>query len=302
MRWQPCPCQPGRASTRSPQRAGGSRTGKERSTQRQGQRPQSTHRANPEQGQGSVAASSPQTRAVRRVCPQCPRRQADGWIPTCAGAVGGTGAGSTQPSSSAPALPVLSSQGDRCPFPGRTVAHVAPRVSSHPGDDPDSKAFPSPAGAGSGPAPSQEVPEPVPGPSLAAPRVPPALGDQAQGATAGHCLPCPAGTQPRRLRVERPRECSREGAVRDSSQPRWAPGGQPGSAATSRPLWLLRREQPSHRGQGNMYKQQRGGAHRPVWRLKVNNLLPGTGATEQPARPSLAAAALTRSGALPVGA
>lgn len=75
-----------------------------------------------------------------------------------------------QPSSSALALLVLSSRGDWCPFPGRTVAHVAPRVSSHPGDDPDSKAFPSPAGAGSGPAPSQEVPESVPGPSLARPR------------------------------------------------------------------------------------------------------------------------------------
>lgn len=138
--------------------------------------PQNTHRAKPEQGQGSVAASSPQTRAVRRVCPQLPGWQADGWIPTCAGAVGGTGAGRTQPSSSALALLALSSRGDWCPFPGRTVAHVAPRVSSHPGDDPDSEAFPSPAGAGSGPAPNQEVPESVPGPSLAAPRAHPGLG------------------------------------------------------------------------------------------------------------------------------
>lgn len=46
---------------------------------------------------------------------------------------------------------------------------MALRVSSHPGDDPDSKAFPSPAGAGSGPAPSQEVTETVPGLALTQP-------------------------------------------------------------------------------------------------------------------------------------
>lgn len=68
------------------------------------------------------------------------------------------GQAGAQPSSCALALLVLSSRGDCCPSPGRTVPHVAPRVSSHPGDDPDSKAFPGPAGAGSGPAPSQEVP------------------------------------------------------------------------------------------------------------------------------------------------
>lgn len=74
-----------------------------------------------------------------------------------------------QSSSSVLLLLVLCSPGAWRPFPGRTVAHVALRVSSHPGDDPDSKAFPSPAGAGSGPDPSQEVTEMVPGLALAQP-------------------------------------------------------------------------------------------------------------------------------------
>lgn len=74
-----------------------------------------------------------------------------------------------QPSSSVLVLLVLCSPCAWCPFPGRTVAHVALRVSSHPGDDPDSKAFPSPAGAGSGPDPSQEVTEMVPGLASAQP-------------------------------------------------------------------------------------------------------------------------------------
>lgn len=99
-----------------------------------------------------------------------------------------------QPSSSVLVLLALHSPGAWRPFPGRTVAHVAPRVSSHPGDDPDSKAFPSPAGAGSGPSPSQEVTEMVPGPALgpcaapAARRAHPGLGtgtgSRARGATA----------------------------------------------------------------------------------------------------------------------
>lgn len=55
----------------SPQRAGG-RRGAHRDRERG---PQSTHRASPEQGQGTVMSSSPQTRAVRswrRVCPHHP--------------------------------------------------------------------------------------------------------------------------------------------------------------------------------------------------------------------------------------
>lgn len=131
--------------------------------------PQSTHREGTGQGgsqqspnglSGAGGEFAPSTHAGRLMAGSLPVLGL--WV-----ALGQAGA---QPSSSALALLVLSSRGDCCPFPGRTVAHVAPRVSSHPGDDPDSKAFPSPAGAGSGPAPSQEVPEPVPGPALARPR------------------------------------------------------------------------------------------------------------------------------------
>ena len=74
-----------------------------------------------------------------------------------------------QPNSSVLVLLALGYSAAWRPFPVRTVAHVARRVSSHLGDDPDSKAFPSPAGAGSGPAPSQEVTEMVPGLALAQP-------------------------------------------------------------------------------------------------------------------------------------
>lgn len=55
--------------------------------------------------------------------------------------------------------------------------------------------------------------------------------------------------------------------MRDSSQPPWAPGWQLAlqPAGCIPALLLLPREQPSHSGQGNIYKQQRGGAHGPVW-------------------------------------
>lgn len=183
------------------------------------------------------------------------------WVPR--------GQAGAQPSSSALALLVLSSRGDCCPFPGRTVAHVVPRVSSHPGDDPDSKAFPSPAGAGSGPAPSQEVPEPVPGPSLARPRQQHrgrtrAWGQALDPGKRSESLPAwPWGLTAPEAQCAKGPGMLLERLVRASRQPPCAPGCQPGFAA------VIAQGAASHSGEGNIYKQQPGGAHRPVWERRL---------------------------------
>lgn len=49
----------------------------------------------------------------------------------------------------------------------------------------------------------------------------------------------------------------------------WPAAWLSGQPAASRLLLLLPREQPSHSGEETIYKQEQGGAHRPVWEQKL---------------------------------